>query len=206
MNRKPSVTIGGMVLAAVLVAAGTSGAQTPAVVGPLPPTPVPPTPSVEQRLADQERRIGAGLKDGSLTAGEASRLQREESNLNREWARDKADGVVTPRERARMERDLNRASRDIYNERHDGQTANPNNPINQRLGNQADRIANGIQNGSLTNREAARLERQEGRIAREEGRFRRDGNLSPGERHTLNRDLNRESRRIHHDRHNRWHR
>ncbi len=201
MERKQIVTTGGMALAAALVAAGTSGAQTPGVVGPLPPTS-----PVQQRLADQERRIGAGLLDGSLTAGEAARLQREESNLNREWARDKADGVITPQERARMERDLNRASRDISNERHDAQTANPNNPINQRLGNQADRIANGIQGGSLTNREAARLERGESRIAREEARFRRDGNLSPWERRKLNRDLNRESRRIYRDRHNQPHR
>ncbi len=196
MERKQIVSVGGMALAAVLVAAGTSAAQTP----------LPPTSPVGQRLADQERRIGEGLKDGSLTAGEAARLQREESYLNREWARDQADGVITPRERARMERDLNRASRDIYNERHDAQTANPNNPINQRLGSQADRIANGIQDGSLTNREAARLERGESRIAREEARFRRDGNLSPWERRKLDRDLNRESRRIYRDRHYQPHR
>jgi hypothetical protein len=161
---------------------------------------------VEQRLADQEGRIGAGLKDGSLTAGEAARLQREESSLNREWARDKADGVITPQEQSRMNRDLNRVSGNIYNQRHDAQTANPNNPINQRLGTQADRIANGIRDGSLTNREAARLERGESRIAREEARFRRDGNLSPRERVRLNRDLNRESRRIARDRHNGSHR
>jgi len=167
---------------------------------------MPPASSIERRLADQERRIGSGLQDGTLTSGEAARLQREESRLNREWARDKADGVVTPQEAARMEGNLNRASRDIYNERHDAQRANPNNPFNQRLGNQADRIANGIQDGSLTNREAARLERGESRLAGEEARFRRDGNLSPWERRKLNRDLDRESRQIYRARDNRGHR
>ena len=162
METNRSLTLGGMALATLLMAAGTAAAQTAPV-----PAPLPPTPSVEQRLADQERRIGAGLKDGSLTAGEAARLQREESYVNREWARDKADGVTTPQEQAKINRDLNRVSRDIYGERHDAQRANPNNPITQRLGNLAKRISKGMQDGSLTNREAARLERGEARVANE---------------------------------------
>ena len=184
--------IGGMALATLLLPAGTSPAQTV-------------DQSVETRLANQEQRIGEGLKDGSLTAREAARLQREESQLNREWARAKADGVITPQERAGMERNLDRASRDIYRERHDAQVANPNNPINQRLGNQAERIAAGIRDGSLTNREAAHLERGESRIAAEEARFLRDGKLSGWERRKLDRDLNRESLQIDRARHNTRH-
>ena len=203
MRVNRGVTISGMALAISLALAGTSGAQTAPVAGPLPPTPVPPTPSIEQRLADQERRIGSGLQDGSLTSGEAARLQREESRLNREWARDKADGTISPQERAKMERDLNRASRDIYRERHDAQRANPNNPINQRLGNQADRIANGIQDGSLTKREAARLERQQGTLARAEHQARAEhrGKLTKEQRAKLRRGLNRSSRKISREKH-----
>ena len=193
MMLKRSATLGGMTFAALLAAAGASSAQTASA----------PTPSVEQRLADQERRIGAGLKDGSLTAGEAARLQREESSLNREWARDKADGVITPQEQTRVSRDLNRVSRDIYTERHDAQRANPDNPINQRLGNQAERISQGIQDGSLTNREAARLERGQARIAQEEHKFRagNDGKPTKGERAKFRKDLNRSSTRIYRERH-----
>lgn len=193
MRRKQAVTLGGMAIATLALAAGTSAAQTAAQ-------------AFDGRLADQERRISEGLRDGSLTAAEAARLQREESYLNREAARFQRDGVITPEERARMERDLSRVSQDISNEGHDTQRANPNNPYNQRLANQADRIAGGIRDGSLTQREAARLERQEARIAGEEARFLRDGNLSPWERRKLNRDLDRESGQIYRARHNRWHR
>jgi hypothetical protein len=179
-----------MALATFLATAGTSAAQTA-------------DQAFDARLANQEQRIGEGLRDGSLTAAEAARLQRQESYLNREAARFQRDGTITPQEQVRMNRDLNRASGNIYDQRHDAQTANPNNPINQRLGNQSGRIADGIRDGSLTQREAARLERGESRIAGEEARFRRDGNLSPRERRRLNRDLDRESRRIYRDRHNR---
>ena len=182
------ITLSGIALAATMLAAGRSAAQTA-------------DQAYDDRLANQERRIAEGLRDGSLTAGEAARLQREETSLNREAARVQADGVITPQERARMERDLNRVSRDISNERHDAQRANPNNPFNQRLGDQADRIANGIRDGSLTQREAARLEREESRIAREEARFLRDGHLSPWERRKLDRDLDRASRDIWRERH-----
>lgn len=188
MKLNRSVTLGGMALATLLAAAGTSAAQTA-------------DQAFDARLANQEQRIAEGLRDGSLTAGEAARLQREESYLNREAARFQRDGVITPQEQARMNRDLNRASQDISNERHDAQRANPNNPYNQRLGNQADRIADGIRDGSLTQREAARLERQDSRIAGEEARFRRDGVLDPRERARLNRDLDRASRDIWRERH-----
>ncbi len=185
----------GMALLALALAAGTAAAQT------TPPTPQPPTPSVEDRLSNQERRIGEGLKDGSLTSGEAARLQREESRLNREAARFRKDGVITPEERAKMRRDLNRASRDISRERHDPQRANPNNPINQRMGNQAERISKGIQDGSLTNREAARLEREQARIGAEEKAFRSDGKLGKRERAKLRKGQDRASKHIYKERH-----
>ena len=140
----------GMVLAALLLAGETSAAQTV-------------DQAFDARLADQERRIAEGLRDGSLTPAEAARLQQAESRLNREAARIQADGVITPQERARMERHLDRVSREILHQQHDGQRVNPNNPFSQRLANQAERIANGIRDGSLTQREAARLERQEAR-------------------------------------------
>ena len=76
--------------------------------------------------------------------------------------------------------------------------------INQRQENQQDRIAKGIDNGRLTPREAARLERSEARLNREERRFRRSGDgLSPRERAKLERDLNRESRHIYRQKHDR---
>ena len=77
-----------------------------------------------------------------------------------------------------------------------------NRNINQRQENQQDRIGQGIKSGQLNPREAARLERQEAHINRVESRYRKSGNgLSPRERVRLQRDLNRESRHIHRQRH-----
>ena len=69
--------------------------------------------------------------------------------------------------------------------------------IDKRQANQQHRIAEGIENGTLTPRETATLERQEARINQLEARMCQDGDgLSPKERAELNRLLNTESHRI----------
>ena len=68
----------------------------------------------------------------------------------------------------------------------------PGGNINQRQERQQDRIAEGIENGSLTARESARIESQEARINRQETRFRASGDgLSPRERARLESELSR---------------
>jgi len=76
--------------------------------------------------------------------------------------------------------------------------------INQRKGNQQDRIANGVRSGQLTAGETARLEHQEAGINREERGMRAqdNGHLTAQDRRTINRQQNRESRRIYRDKHN----
>jgi len=76
--------------------------------------------------------------------------------------------------------------------------------LNKREARQQHRIAEGIENGSLTPRETARLERQEARIRDLQARDRRSGGgLSPQERRELNRLLNTESHRIYVQKHDR---
>jgi len=77
-----------------------------------------------QRFRNQERRIQAGLDDGSLTRHEARRLYRNQSRIHEIAREARADGIVTPRERARLERSLDRQSRRIYRQRHDYQVQN----------------------------------------------------------------------------------
>lgn len=190
MDTTRTITVSGMALAALLWAGATPAAQTDGT-------------AFDDRLANQEHRIAEGLRDGSLTAAEAAYLQRQESRLNREAARFQADGVITPREEAKMERDLNRVSQNISEQRHDAQRTDPHNPFNERLANQADRIAAGVRDGSLTQREAARLERGEARIAREGARSLRDGVLDPRERARLDRHLDQAGRHIWRERHDR---
>ena len=74
--------------------------------------------------------------------------------------------------------------------------------IDRRERAQQARLYQGARSGELTGREFARLESQEARIRAEEARDRlNDGHLGPRERRDLQRDLDRESRRIYRQKH-----
>jgi hypothetical protein len=77
--------------------------------------------------------------------------------------------------------------------------------INQRRVFQQHRIAQGVRSGQLTGRETRHLERREASIGREERhmRFADRGHLNHADRVVLNRRLNRTSRAINRDKHNR---
>lgn len=79
------------------------------------------TPGIDQRQANQERRIDQGIASGQLNEREANRLDRQQNRIDRMENRAKADGVVTEKERARIGAAQNRASRHIAREKHDGQ-------------------------------------------------------------------------------------
>lgn len=79
------------------------------------------TPRVDQRQANQERRIEQGVQSGSLTPREAARLERGQAHVQNIEDRAKADGKVTPKERARLQQADNVQNRRIYSEKHDRQ-------------------------------------------------------------------------------------
>jgi len=71
----------------------------------------------------------------------------------------------------------------------------------QRDANQQQRIEQGLQSGSLSTREAARLENEESRVQRDQARAMRDGKLSPAEKARLSREQDRVSRDIYREKH-----
>ena len=79
-----------------------------------------------------------------------------------------------------------------------------NNEVDRRRENQQDRIANGVKNGSLKAGETAKLEKQEARINKQvrQDRKANGGKLTKGEKKQVNKELNKESRRIYRDKHN----
>jgi len=77
--------------------------------------------------------------------------------------------------------------------------------IHQRRENQQDRIAQGVNNGSLTPRETARIEHQESRLNHEIRHDRQNG-LSGSERRQISRQQNRLSHEIHAQKHDGQHR
>ena len=71
--------------------------------------------------------------------------------------------------------------------------------VGGRFENQRDRIEQGYENGSLDRKEACRLLGQEKDLRQERRHMARNG-MSRHEREAMNRDLDRESRRIHEQR------
>lgn len=77
------------------------------------------------------------------------------------------------------------------------------NEVNQRLDNQQARINQGLANGTMTGKEAARDESHDANIAKRESvdEAKHGGHLTKGEQNRLNRSENRNSRRIYRQKH-----
>ncbi|MEQ1774718.1 MAG: hypothetical protein ABL891_13140 [Burkholderiales bacterium] len=104
---------------AIAVLPGLSLAQT---------TPAP-TPSdkagarVDQRQANQQKRIDEGVKSGELNKKEAARLQKGQDRVQRMEDKARADGKIDKKEARQIERAQDRQSDKIYREKHDKQKA-----------------------------------------------------------------------------------
>jgi hypothetical protein len=77
------------------------------------------------------------------------------------------------------------------------------NEVNQRLDNQQARINQGLANGTMTGKQAARDEAHDANIAKRESvdEAKHNGHLTKGEQQRLNRSENRNSRRIYRQKH-----
>ena len=83
------------------------------------------TPGIDQRGANQEKRIEQGEKSGALTQREAANLEKRETKLANDKAAAAADGKVTKAERRKLNREANRDSKAIYKKKHNARTAPP---------------------------------------------------------------------------------
>lgn len=81
------------------------------------------TPGIDQRQANQERRIDQGVASGELNARETARLDRGQQRVDNMENRAKSDGVVTRGERAKIHAVQDRQSARIYRQKHDRQRA-----------------------------------------------------------------------------------
>jgi hypothetical protein len=157
--------------------------------------------TINERKVDQEDRIANGLKDGDLTAGKAATLETQEAGINKEEAgmRAQDDGHLTAQDKTTLNGQLNVESKDIYADKHSGATdPKRNSEINDRLDNQQDRIANGIDKDKLTDTQVAKLETQEAGIDKEDAGMKAqdNGKLTAANKKLLNKQLNQESARI----------
>jgi hypothetical protein len=161
-----------------------------------------------QRDVNQQTRIENGLRDGSLSTKEAGKLEKEESQVDRMQAQALKDGKLTDAERAKLNAAQNKVSRDIATDKHNAVTGNPNSVSSKRMQvdvarnvNQEKRIEAGVQNGSLTNREVSKLERGQAHVNAKEARAASDGHVIKVEQASVQRAENRQSKRIHREKH-----
>lgn len=157
--------------------------------------------SINQRQANLDARIDAGVRDGSLTRGEAMRLRGEFNDLARLEARYRYSGNgLSFGERMDLDRRFNALSSEIRYQRNDDQGRYGRGdmgfqPINARQRELDLRIDRGLRNGSLSPREASRLRMEFNNIARLEASYRYNG-LNGFERADLERRLDRLDSRI----------
>lgn len=77
--------------------------------------------TINQRKENQQDRIAQGVKSGTLSAGEAARLEHQEAGINKEEAGMKAqdNGHLTKQDRKTLRTQQNQESRRIYRTKHD---------------------------------------------------------------------------------------
>lgn len=80
---------------------------------------------VGKRRENQQDRIANGIRNGSMTAGEAARTENREQGINQQVHADRAanGGKLTPQEKAQINKEQNGASRQIYRQKHNAKNA-----------------------------------------------------------------------------------
>jgi hypothetical protein len=164
--------------------------------------------SIQDRKENQQDRIGNGVKSGELTAGETANLEKKEKAVNQEERdmRKLDNGKLTSADKKTLTQQQNKLSNQIYKDKHNAavQNTTPKSEVGKRAENQQDRIAQGVKSGQLTAGETAHLEKNEAKINHEvrNDRAANGGKLTPQEKKQVNRQQNRESRKIYRDKHN----
>ena len=102
----------------VLAQTAPNAVQPPPNAVQTPPNQKPPI--INQRLENQQDRIGQGITSGQLTAGEAANLETKESAITNEVRADRQanGGKLTQAERTQVNHQLNRTSKQIYRDKH----------------------------------------------------------------------------------------
>jgi hypothetical protein len=147
----------------------------------------------EQRVA-LEARIDAGVRDGSLTRAEASRLRDDYDGLVQLETRYAADGRLTSDERNDLRDRYNALSQRVDDQRTDGQTWGWQ-PLAGQRGSFLARVDAAERNRTVSRYEATRLRSDFDALVRVEDGYRRDG-LSDREQQDLTSRLAELNRRV----------
>lgn len=164
--------------------------------------------TINQRKNNQQQRIGNGVENGSLTAGETHSIEKQETHLNGEENHMRAEdsGHLTAADRTRINQQQNHLSNEIYTDKHNAahQNLNPHSEVGQRQRLQQERIGQGIKSGQLTARESSHLEGREAGMNHEiaHDRAANGGRLTASQRAQINHQQNHNSNAIYNKKHN----
>lgn len=80
---------------------------------------------VGQRRENQQDRVANGIRNGSMSAGEAARTENREQGINQQVHADRSanGGKLTGQEKGQINREQNGASRQIYRQKHNAHNA-----------------------------------------------------------------------------------
>jgi hypothetical protein len=72
------------------------------------------------RRQNQQQRVAQGIKSGQMTAGEAARVEKNETKINQQVAAERKanGGNLTNNQKKQANKQLNKESKQIYNEKH----------------------------------------------------------------------------------------
>lgn len=158
-------------------------------------------PIAQLRTHFQSARIQDGVQSGELTRKEARELRADQREIRGALQEARADGQVTACERKEIRGLQNEASRDIRQAKHDGDTRGTPR-ADRRQEHQQERLRDGIEDGSVTRREAFMLRSMQRFVDRAESRMKADGEVTPQERARLESLQDQASQQIYRARHN----
>jgi hypothetical protein len=166
------------------------------------------TGSEVQRNVNQQQRIEQGLQSGQLSTGEAARLEKGETKIEKMETKANKDGTLTDAEKAKIRKAQNSESREIARAKSNNVQGNPNSASSQRMQadvqrnvNQQKRIEQGVQSGSLTSKETAKLERGQSHVTAAEARSGADGKVTANEQAHVQAREDHQSKKVYKQKH-----
>jgi septal ring factor EnvC (AmiA/AmiB activator) len=156
-------------------------------------------PTIDNRIAEAQRKIDVGKQRGQLTPDEANRLQTYLNAVKERVAKYRRDGFLTGDERTKVNEMLTTLEERVRAERTDDEVAQRD-AVDRRVAELQRRIDAGVRAGQLTRDEATQLQARLNRITEKAARYRADGRLTNDETSSLNQMLNTLEERIRYER------
>ena len=157
---------------------------------------------IQHSIDHENQRIYQGIRSGNLTSGEANHLDHNNDRIQAQRNKALRTGGISRTEAHRLNAELSHQSGLIYRLKHNAATPVKPHPILTQIKSENHRIYQGVQNSSLTYREANRLDRNNDRIQAERAKYMQSNGLSPAEAQRLDHQLDRQSTLIYKLKHN----